>query len=81
MKNGRVQQLQLHHSRQDSRGPLFEMSRSSHESRKDSGGRALHPYGNKKHPDHPVNRHSFRVDRKRYWKIDINLKQEKHHDS
>ena len=64
VKNGRVEQLQLHHSRQNAQGPLFELSRPTHLGTKSGAGReALHPYGSSQHPDFPVDRPAFGVDR------------------
>ena len=68
LKNGRVEQMALHHSRQDARGSLFEVSRSTHQARAGVGREALHPYGNQQHPDYPVNRPLFDKDRAQYWK-------------
>lgn len=68
MKDGMPQQIQLHHSRQNGRGPLFEVSRDTHVKTKSGQGReALHPYGNDKHPDFPVDRKLFDKDKKQYW--------------
>ena len=68
MKDGIPQQIQLHHSRQQSTGPLFEVTTSTHRAAKDSGREALHPYGKQKNPDLPVDREAFDIDRKQYWK-------------
>jgi hypothetical protein len=55
MKDGISEQLQLHHSRQHGQGPLFELTRNTHLRTKSTKGKeALHPYGNQKHPDFPV---------------------------
>lgn len=67
MKNGKKVQLNLHHSRQDGRGSLFEVSNVTHRAKKGKGAEALHPYGNKQHPDYPVDRDAFDVDRNQYW--------------
>jgi hypothetical protein len=68
VKNGKLEQLQLHHSRQNASGPLFEVSKSTHLTLKAGAGReALHPYGGAKHPDFPVDRRAFDVDRRQYW--------------
>lgn len=68
MKNGRAEQLQLHHSRQNAQGPLFELSQSTHLRTKSGVGReALHPFGRSQHPDFPVDRPKFGVDRRQYW--------------
>jgi hypothetical protein len=57
MKDGVPQQLQLHHSRQNGKGPLFELSRKTHlTTLKGKGREAVHPYGHNQHPDEPVNR-------------------------
>ena len=64
-KNGKLSQINLHHSKQDAKGSLFELSASTHQRYK--GSNALHPYGNKQHPYNPVNRDSFKADRKAYW--------------
>jgi hypothetical protein len=66
--NGRPQQVQLHHSRQDAQGPLFEITAGTHRTRRANGGAALHPYPNRQHPDRPVNRDQFRIDRRDYWR-------------
>lgn len=66
MKDGKYQQIQLHHSRQNAKGSLFELSASTHQ--KYYSSRALHPYLPNSHPDNPVNRSSFNVDRETYWK-------------
>ncbi|QMT36458.1 DUF6531 domain-containing protein [Neisseria wadsworthii] len=60
--------INLHHSKQDGRGPLFELSGTSHS--KFDRSNALHPYkvdGTGKHPHHPVDRKSFGRDRRQYW--------------
>ncbi|MGG7636670.1 RHS repeat-associated core domain-containing protein, partial [Pseudomonas sp. ES1] len=68
MKNGVPQQLQLHHSRQQSIGPLFEVTTSTHRAARGRGREALHAHGNKKNPDFPVDRNAFDIDRGQYWK-------------
>jgi hypothetical protein len=68
VKDGVTQQLQLHHSRQNGHGPLFELSRKTHlETKITEGGRALHPYQNQKHPEYPVDRQLFGKDVRQYW--------------
>ncbi|WP_341772886.1 HNH/ENDO VII family nuclease [Burkholderia ambifaria] len=67
MKDGVPQQMQLHHSRQQSTGPLFEVTTSTHRAASGAGREALHPYGNQKTPDFPVDRSAFDIDRKQYW--------------
>jgi hypothetical protein len=69
MRNGESQQLQLHHSRQDARGSLFELSEPTHlRTRSGHGREALHPYGRQQHPDYPVDRPLFNKDVKQYWR-------------
>lgn len=68
MKNGIPQQIQLHHSRQQSIGPLFEITVSTHRAVTGKGRAALHPFGNEKNPDFPVDRPLFDKDREQYWK-------------
>ncbi len=67
MKDGELHRLDLHHSRQDAKGPLFEVTDLTHRTRKSAGGEALHPYGRNKHPYNPVPRNAFNIDRKQYW--------------
>ncbi|WP_306453426.1 HNH/ENDO VII family nuclease [Burkholderia sp. FL-7-2-10-S1-D7] len=68
MKDGVPQQIQLHYSRQQSVGPLFEVATSTHRAASAAGREALHPFGNQKNPDFPVDRGAFDVDRSQYWK-------------
>ena len=73
LKNGQYEQVQLHHSRQDGRGALFETSKSTHLERNDQNGRqAVHPYSPQQHPDYPVDRPSFKTDKETYWKDRLN---------
>ena len=67
VKDGVPRKLNLHHSRQDARGSLFEVTDVTHRARRNAGGRALHPYGRSQHPDFPVDRPAFDVDRSQYW--------------
>lgn len=67
MKEGIARKINLHHSRQDARGSLFEVTDITHRTPTNSGGSALHPYGSAQHPYHPVNRARFKVDRNQYW--------------
>ena len=63
------QSLNLHHSNQDARGSLFELSDSTH--RKYGNTNALHPYkvdGTGQNPHHPVDRDRFDKDRAKYWR-------------
>ena len=60
--------INLHHSKQNSKGPLFEVQESTH--RKYDRTNALHPHkvsGLGKHPHNKVNRKQFNKDRKQYW--------------
>ncbi|MBV7435632.1 filamentous hemagglutinin N-terminal domain-containing protein [Cardiobacteriaceae bacterium TAE3-ERU3] len=72
LKNGKYEQVQLHHSRQNGQGALFELTESTHNAKKGTGREALHPYGNSVHPEYPVNRELFDKDRKQYWKDRLN---------
>jgi hypothetical protein len=68
-KDGKIEPIELHHSRQQGDGPFFEVSKSTHgNSAAESGGKALHPYGNEKNPYDPVDRKAFDKDRMDYWK-------------
>jgi len=81
MKNGKTphvkkkdgsgtEQVELHHSRQNDKGSLFELKKSTHSIKnKDKGGNALHPYGDKKHPYNPVpkERKLFNKEKIVYW--------------
>lgn len=66
-KNGRLERINLNHSRQDARGSLFEISQSTHRAPRNAGGAALHPYGSNKNPHYPVDRGKFDIDRQQYW--------------
>ncbi|STQ89881.1 RHS repeat-associated core domain-containing protein [Iodobacter fluviatilis] len=66
VKNGKYSQLNLHHSKQDANGSLFELSADTHQ--KYYGSNALHPYLPNAHPERPVDRDSFNLDRDAYWK-------------
>ena len=69
MKDGVPQQLQLHHSRQNGKGPLFELSRKTHlTTLKGRGREAVHPYGHSQHPEQPVDRELFKKEVPQYWK-------------
>ncbi len=68
VKDGENVRLNLHHSRQNGFGPLYELTEPTHLYTKSGYGReALHPYGKYQHPDFPVNRKLFNVDKKQYW--------------
>jgi len=81
-RNGETVRIELHHSRQNSEGPLFELSSPTHKVKTGQGGEALHPYktklgrelngegsgpNNSTHPDKPVDRTKFDKDRDQYW--------------
>ncbi|OBU30168.1 hypothetical protein AYY23_21905 [Photobacterium kishitanii] len=65
MKDGKYSTVNLHHSKQNANGPLFELSAKTHQ--KYYGSNSLHPYLPKKHPLYPVDRGSFDIDRNAYW--------------
>jgi filamentous hemagglutinin len=65
VKDGKYNQINLHHSNQNGLGPLFELSRSTHKEYHYSN--ALHPHLPKAHPDYPVDRELFSTDRAAYW--------------
>ena len=70
--------INLHHSKQNAKGPLFELSASTHA--KYGNTNALHPYkvdGTGKHPHFPVNRDAFDLDRTNYWKDRARAEKEK----
>lgn len=67
-KTGKSEQIQLHHSQQRNDGSLFELKDSTHLGKNtQNGGNALHPYGNNKNPESPIDRASFNKERKEYW--------------
>ena len=66
IKDVKYQQIQLHHSRQSAKGSLFELSASTRQ--KSYSSKGIHPCLPNSHPDNPVNRSSFNVDRETYWK-------------
>jgi len=66
VKNGKYSQLNLHHSKQDGLGSLFELSSDTHVKYRNSN--ALHPHLPNAHPTNPVNRDTFNLDRAAYWK-------------
>lgn len=66
--SGKSEQIQLHHSQQKNNGSLFELKESTHLGKNSTNGdKALHPYGNNKNPNNPVDRESFNKERKEYW--------------
>jgi RHS repeat-associated protein len=67
VKNGRIQQVQLHHSRQNGNGPLFEIAIGTHTAPSGNGRQALHPYLPSKHPEYPVDYTLFKRDKEAYW--------------
>ena len=66
VKNGKYSQLNLHHSKQNTNGSLFELSADTHQAY--YGSNALHPHLPNAHPINPVDRDSFNVDRGEYWR-------------
>lgn len=83
-KNGKLEKVELHHSRQNNNGSLFELTESTHRKTKTGqGAEALHPYKTAKgreangadysktgaeHPYNPVDRKEFNKERMEYWK-------------
>ena len=65
IKDDKYTQVNLHHSKQNANGPLFELTAKTHQ--KYYGNNALHPYLPKKHPLYPVDRGNFDIDREAYW--------------
>lgn len=65
IKDGKYSQINLHHSKQNSKGSLFELSAKTHQ--KYYGTNSLHPYLPNKHPTNPVDRDRFDLDREGYW--------------
>ncbi len=66
VKNGKYSQINLHHSKQNGLGSLFELSADTHQ--KYYGTNALHPHLPNQHPINPVNRDAFNGDRDSYWR-------------
>jgi RHS repeat-associated protein len=66
VKNGSYSQLNLHHSKQDGLGSLFELSADTHQ--KFGKTNAPHPHLPGQHPLNPVDRDLFNGDREAYWK-------------
>ena len=66
IKDGKYSQMNLHHSKQDSLGSLFEISSDTHQ--KYYNTNALHPHLPNAHPINPVDRDSFNIDRDAYWR-------------
>lgn len=79
VKNGKYSQINPHHSKQNAKGSLFELSSATYQ--KYYGSNALHPYLPNAHPDNPVNRDLFKIDREAYWKqraeVEINARKKK----
>ncbi len=68
LKNGKYEQIQLHHAQQDGRGALFELTEQTHLHHTNQTGRkAVHPYQNEQHPHFPVERTLFDKDQTAYW--------------
>ncbi len=83
VRNGETVRVELHHSRQNAEGPLFELSSPTHNVKTGQGAEALHPYKtklgrelngegsgptNSAHPNKPVDRSNFDKDREQYYK-------------
>jgi hypothetical protein len=67
-KNGKYEQVQLHHAQQDGRGAIFELTEQTHLYHTNQTGRkAVHPYQNEQHPHFPVERTFFGNDQTAYW--------------
>jgi hypothetical protein len=66
VKDGKYNLVNLHHSKQNAKGSLFELSATTHQ--KYYGSKALHPHLPNAHPDNPVDRASFKGDKETYWK-------------
>lgn len=67
-KNGKYEQVQLHHAQQDGRGAIFELTEQTHLYHTNQIGRkAVHPYQNEQHPHFPVERTFFGNDQTAYW--------------
>ncbi|AZQ11502.1 RHS repeat-associated core domain-containing protein [Shewanella khirikhana] len=75
VKNGKYSQLNLHHSKQNGLGSMFELSADTHQ--RYHGSNALHPYLPDAHPFNPVDRTSFSDDRQAYWRERANIELEK----
>ncbi len=65
VKDGKYNKVNLHHSKQNGLGPLFELSSDTHEKYRYYD--ALHPHLPKAHPNYPVDRELFNTDRGAYW--------------
>ena len=66
VKNGKYSQINLHHSKQNGLGTLFELSSDTHQKYRYTN--SLHPHLPNSHPDNPVDRELFNTDRDAYWK-------------
>lgn len=83
-KDGKPEKVELHHSRQNNNGSLFELGANIHNKTKTGqGAEAIHPYkhergrkinnadkniSGKSHPDNPIDRNEFDKERDLYWK-------------
>ena len=65
VKDGKYSKINLHHSKQNAAGALFELSAKTHNKYKYY--KALHPYLPSAHPQNPVNRVLFNKDKEQYW--------------
>lgn len=75
VKDGKYSQINLHHSKQNGTGSLFELSAATHQ--KFYGSNALHPHLPNAHPNNPVDRSAFDIDRDAYWKQRANAQKAK----
>lgn len=70
-KNGKLETVELHHSRQNNNGSIFELSKSTHSIKNElKGQKAVHPYTPDKHPENPVSvdRTIFNNEKSTHWK-------------
>ncbi|EHH2450148.1 RHS domain-containing protein [Vibrio vulnificus] len=65
VKNGKYSKVNLHHSKQNGLGSLYELSSETHQ--RYHGSNALHPHLPGAHPINPVDRDTFNYDREAYW--------------
>ena len=74
VKDGKYTQINLHHSNQNAKGPLFEITANTHN--RNYSSNALHPHLPNAHPINPVgDRTNFNTDRDSYWKNRASIEQ------
>lgn len=56
----------MHHSKQNAKGSLFELSTATHQKYYGSG--VPHPHLSNAHLDYPINRELFKIDREAFSK-------------